>query len=339
MARTTKKTLSGLFTEVAALLPLSEFDPTGLDLRPFQDRVVIFGADLLERARTLHAEVLSRLAAADQALAAYAQAVTGPDRVLAATEALQAMLGEDVLLVPEFTATDELITNWRKAHRDSSDLVRHLTQDFHRDFPVDDWLHGIARVRDKPRQWEQAVLLADALRGAGGLLGDVHGVQDPELVPIQLPYRPDDHWLGMEFAPDTSIDEDRLLFTAHYADGPLLVGNQQCGLLLDEWTEVIPAEKETTGIALHYDGPDSEPPQAMLLVTPPVRTGNWNSDDLVAAISETLDLAKSRAVEPEHLDSTAYAHLLPATVMSATRQPITISTDLATANLRWKNRV
>jgi hypothetical protein len=71
----------------------------------------------------------------------------------------------------------------------------------------------------------------------------------------------------------------------------------------------------------------------MLLVTPPRETGPWDFDDLVAALHDTLDLAKSRAVEPAQLDGTGYAQLLPATVLTATRHPITISTDLARNNL------
>ena len=70
----------------------------------------------------------------------------------------------------------------------------------------------------------------------------------------------------------------------------------------------------------------------MLLVAPPKRTGAWNWDDLVAALHETLDLARSRAVEPTQIDGTAYAQLLPATVMTATASPITISTDLSINN-------
>ncbi|MET8863815.1 hypothetical protein ABZW11_12730 [Nonomuraea sp. NPDC004580] len=337
IAKTARKTLSGLLTDVAALLPLTDFDRTGLDLTPFHDRAVAFGADLLARAQALHAEVVERLAAGGKALDAYDQAVTGPDRVLAVTDALRAMLGDDVLVVPEFTAPAQLHTDWKKARNDSGKLLSHLVQDSRRDVPVDDWLHGIARVRDKPRLWEQAVIIADALRGPGGLLGDLLGWDEPELVPIQLPYRQNDTWLGMTFAPGAAVDEDRLLFTAHYAPEPLLGGNLHSGLLLDEWTEVIPADKETTAITLHYDNPGSEPPQAMLLVTPPARTGAWNGDDVIAAITETLDLARTRAVEPGHLDGTAYAHLLPATVLSATRQPITISTDLAISNLRGKS--
>ena len=336
-AGTIQTTLNGLLAEVGAQLPLTDIDRTGLDLTPFSDRVVAFAADLRGRAEALQAEVLRRLAAAGAALADYDAAVTGPDRVQAGTGALAALLGEDVLAVGEFTPTDQLAADLRRARSDSAALVQHLVDDAGRDFPVEDWLHGIARVREMPRLWERVVLLSDALRGRGGLLGDPPR-QDPELVPVQLPYRQHDHWLGMEFAAGAEITEDRLLYTAHYASDPPPSEHNRCGLLLDEWTEVIPAERETTGIAVDVDRPDCEPPQAMLLVVPPVRTGAWSFDDLVAAVAETFELARLRAVEPEHLDDTAYAQLLPATILSATRRPITISTDLATANLRWKAR-
>ena len=69
-----------------------------------------------------------------------------------------------------------------------------------------------------------------------------------------------------------------------------------------------------------------------LLVTPPVFQGSWRWDDLVAALNETLDLAKTRAVEPSHIDGTAYARFLPATVMAATLNELTISADLARNN-------
>src|SRR2546423_13325423 len=125
---------------------------------------------------------------------------------------------------------------------------------------------------------------------------------------------PNVHWLPRGSAPGGASNEDRLLFPAHYANEPPF-GTAHCGLLFDEWTEVIPADRETTGIALNIDRPDSEPPQAMLLVSPPVRTGTWNTDDLVAAITETFEMARTRAVEPGHLDDTPYAQPRPATGM------------------------
>ncbi|OXY89421.1 hypothetical protein [Streptomyces diastatochromogenes] len=336
VATTTETTLSGLFAEVAALLPLTAFDPIGLDPAPLEDRVVTFARDLLQRAQALRTEIGERLDGADRGLKAYDDAVTGPDRVKAAVDALKAMIGDDVLVVPEFKPSADLADDWRRARDDSARLTAHLTAEH--DYPVDDWVHGVARVREKPRLWEKAVHLGDALRGPGGLLSNLDGWQEPQLTPVQLPYRQDDSWLAMEFRAGTRIVEDRLLFTAHYASQPLLGGGSWCGLLLDEWTEVVPAAEETTGIAVHYDGPDSEPPQAMLLVVPPVQreNGTWLPSDLLAAVNETFALARIRAVEPHHLDDTAYAQFLPATLISATRQPITISTDLAVSNLRWK---
>jgi hypothetical protein len=341
IARTTRSTLSGLMADVSALLPLTAFDPIGLDLAEFRRRIVTFGADLLDRARALDGDIADRRRSAGEALGAYDAAVTGPDRVAAAETALTAMLGEDVLFVPEFTPPQELADEWRAAQLDSDGLLAHLRRpdDSLGDFPVDTWLHGVARVREAPRLWERAVLLADALLGGGGLLG-LGAWTEPPLSPIQLPHREDDAWLGMDFrrTPPTSITEDKLLLTAHYATAAT-TGSQRCGLLFDEWTEVVPADRETTGIAVHVDAPGAEPPQAMLLVVPPDKTGpsgQWKSADLVDAITETFEMARLRAVEPAHLDGTAYAQLLPATLMSATRAPITISTDLAVANLRWK---
>jgi hypothetical protein len=36
-------------------------------------------------------------------------------------------------------------------------------------------------------------------------------------------------------------------------------------LLLDEWTELIPNEREDAGVVFHYDSPGAEAPQAVLI--------------------------------------------------------------------------
>ena len=112
-----------------------------------------------------------------------------------------------------------------------------------------------------------------------------------------------------------------MLYTAHYAV-PFDKTQPQCGLLLDEWSEVIPARDETTGLTFHYDRPSTEPPQVMLLVTPPDLIGHWQWQDLIEALHETLEMAKRRAIEPEQVDDSAYARFLPATLMAATVYPI-----------------
>jgi hypothetical protein len=108
------------------------------------------------------------------------------------------------------------------------------------------------------------------------------------------------------------------------------VDDVQAGLLIDEWSEVIPNRFETTGIAAHFDQPNTEPPQCVLLAVSPTFKGHWTWDDLVATLDDTLDRAKRRAVEPDFLRTTPYAQLLPAVLSTFTSFPFgTISTNLA----------
>src|SRR5690606_653477 len=105
-----------------------------------------------------------------------------------------------------------------------------------------------------------------------------------------------------------------------------------CGVLVDEWTEVIPTREETTGLAFHYDRPSTEPPQTLLLALPADFTGSWSWQDLVDTLHETLDLARKRGVEPQHLDTEPYARFLPAVLSSVTRLPIMQRLDFAFNN-------
>ena len=175
-------------------------------------------------------------------------------------------------------------------------------------------------MRDKLRAFEQVTMLAGAL-----------GRPEPELVALQLPHRPGERWAGLHLHAGTTLDGDRLLYTTHLAV-PFDRSAPQCGLLLDEWTEVIPAADTTTGITFHFDRPNTEAPQTMLLVTPADITGAWRFEDLVDALHDTLDLARRRAVEPAQLGATAYGPLLPATVMAVTARQLTISAELAINN-------
>ena len=131
--------------------------------------------------------------------------------------------------------------------------------------------------------------------------------------------------------PKTNLANELLLYTACYARA-FNSGEPQCGLLLEEWTEVVPAETETTGIAFQFDKPNAEPPQSILLATPPQFSGAWRWDDLVQTLHETLDMARLRAVEPQQLDQGPLSVFLPATILATTWRPITIAADLSMVN-------
>jgi len=169
--------------------------------------------------------------------------------------------------------------------------------------------------------FEQIVMMA------GGF-----GRREPTLEPLQLPYLPDDRWLALEFpVGESQLGTERLLYTAHFA-APFTPGARQCGLLLDEWAEVIPGDNADTGLTFHYDRPNNEAPQAMLLLTPSRFRGAWQWEDIVGALNATLDLAKLRAIEPKHMDELPYTQFLPATIMATEVSQLTIALNLGLNN-------
>jgi hypothetical protein len=148
---------------------------------------------------------------------------------------------------------------------------------------------------------------------------------------VQLPFRQGEAWLALEIDPALTIDGERLLYTAHYAGQPNAAA-PTCGLLIDEWTEVIPARDETAGVTFHFDRPGSEPPQSWLLVTPPRASGAWQWEDVLGALEETFALARLRAVEPAQIEERPYAQFLPATVSAAALHGISISANFSRVN-------
>ena len=91
----------------------------------------------------------------------------------------------------------------------------------------------------------------------------------PEKKPFQFPFTTaedgtaTDHWTGIEFPVGYLPDEDKLsivLMNTNTGLNPTADANV-CGMLLDEWVEIIPNTMETTGITFNYDQPDAKPPK------------------------------------------------------------------------------
>jgi hypothetical protein len=224
------------------------------------------------------------------------------------------------VLVPQFTFGTSQASELANAYAGSGTLTDYLRTSKGVAFPVDDWLHGIARVREKMFAWEQASLMAPVLGGT-----------ELTLAPVQLPFRQNDSWMALELDPRVATDGERLLYTAHHAV-PANAGAATCGLMLDEWTEVVPAATETAGLTFHYDRPNAEPPQAWLLVVPPRMEGQWEWLDLMDAVHEAFDLARLRAVEPSAIDDSGYASFLPAMTSAVALREISISSNYSRAN-------
>ena len=303
------------------------FDPDPLDLNAHILKIVTLAEDLARRAATLSEEVTARLQAV-QARLDEADAAADPRiRVEEWTRAARLLFGETFQIVPDFAMPALQGVEWRSAWGPGAaadrTLLDHQITTLGRAFPVEDWLTGMARVSEKLGAVEAVSRLAEAFGG-----------NEIALQPLQFPNRPEVPWLALEF-PDTLpggeplvIDEDKLLYTGHFAV-PFDETRRQAGLLWHEFTEMIPTRTEDTGLAFHYDRPNSEPPQALLLALPADFSESWRWADLVDCVRETMDLAKKRAIEPDHIDATPYARFLPAVVSAVTLYPLTASLNFS----------
>ncbi|MEX0328940.1 MAG: hypothetical protein AB3N07_09480 [Ruegeria sp.] len=327
----TAPNLSALFDGAVVLATANTaFDLEPLDLTEAGNRIVALAEDMAVRATALIDDLTRRRDAVDAQLAAHDAAATGDQRVEALDKAAKILFGDEFKMVPEFalpqTQGDEWANAWGLGPQADTSILDHQRTTLGNPFPVDDWFLGVARVHERLHDLEAAGQLAEALAGA-----------EIELQPVQFPHRPDVPWLAVAYPrenPDGSdfiIDEDKLLYTGHFRD-PFNASAPQAGLLIEEWTETIPSPSEDTGLAFHYDRPNSEPPQTMLLALTPQYTGEWRWQDLVDTVHETMDLAKKRAIEPDHIDTTAYARFLPALLSTVTLYPITAQLNFSFNN-------
>ncbi|SHM62140.1 hypothetical protein SAMN05444266_109222 [Chitinophaga jiangningensis] len=300
-----------LLQQTNAALPVIAYDTEAFEVASVETAVINAVEDLAVKALALSTDLKKRLLKSGDLLTASAALPDSKKKVDLLLEAAKQLFQEDFKLVPEFTPGHTSAQEWANSHAAQAQLLLHSQAST--DFPVDDWLYGIARVREHMHHWENTVLLTEALVN-----------KELTLHPVQFPYKNADHWLAVPYPETYEIESERLLYTAHYATA-FDASKPQCGLLLDEWTELIPAKKETAGIAFHYDKPNAEPPQVMLLAMPPVYTGAWNWSDLQEIVHETFQAAKARAIEPEQIDTTNYARFLPAVVSSMSVHPISIS--------------
>jgi hypothetical protein len=276
-------------------------------------------ATLTSQAANVHTVAVRNLASA-QALKTSADdaALPAPERLARYRSAAQAVFGPAFNLIPNFTFQDARELRAAAAFRDAlppNNLTRH-----HKDNPliVEEWLQGAARVQPN----------LDALETIA-ILGENFGAPRTQLKPIQLPFDKDDHWLAVEFPAGYLPQGEFLSIVQVLPAVGFRPAEPQKGLLIDEWTEIIPSKSEVTGIAFHFNQPNTEPPQTLLLAVTPEVTGAWTWDKLVDILRDTLRRAQMRAVEPEQLGDTVYGQFLPAILTPvASRRFATISTDL-----------
>lgn len=197
------------------------------------------------------------------------------------------IFGNTLKLFPKFRMNnpDEF-----KAAKSFPDLMADLNEQV----PIE-WLQGVALVRENIRAYKKLEIFRTLFAVKA---------KSEKLEILQLPYQTDHanyRWLGADFSPRIKIQGEQLSlaleFPTRYKTTDL-----QSGMIIDSWTERIQEEASETAFALHYNQPNAEPPQSCLLCITPEITGNWHWEDIVGCVLSAMDLAKKRAVEPEHFE-------------------------------------
>ena len=222
---------------------------------------------------------------------------------------LRIVFGKAFIVLPRFTAANA--AELEKALADSPKI-----QDGD-PFASTTWFQRMARVRDGVARLNAALHYSDALQTGEKL----------KLTIAQLPYGANDRWVGLPLKAGQSLPGGKLSLAVQ-STAPVDVRQPLAGLLIDEWVEVVPSAKETTGIAFQYDQPNAAPPQTILVGVPPEVDLPWTVWSLQQVLLETLDLARIRAVDPDALDEVG--HYLPALYFACNTAGDTVSTDFTT---------
>lgn len=307
-------------TALETTQPIDGFVPENIDLTPAAAEFQRPTAEMAAGATAAVMAIETRLTATTAKLAAHDAATDAAKAVQTMEEALKALFGENFIALASFTFSPPQQAELALCNADRDHLIRHQRDDLGDIAPLDTMLASAARVRNQMAELENVMLMGEALTGTRR-----------NLIGWQLPHAVDDHWVGAAYPADHVVVGDRLTVQSTHSVAFDPAG-PQIGLLIDEWTEVIPTPDITTGVAFHFDQPGSEPPQAFLLMTPPRFEGSWKWDNLIDGITETFEAAKARAVEPDHIDQTPYSLFLPTTLATTSHHPLTIALNYAVMN-------
>ncbi len=209
------------------------------------------------------------------------------------------------LLVKNFKLLPHL--NLSKLNNDAKEQLRNqLTNNQYINalpHQMEEWLMDLAKVRKHVKDLHSVRINA------------ICTTDVKPLTPVQLPFNEDTEWAGMEFSDEEKLDdkESTVLWDADALKNSLT--NDVCvGFVVDAWIELIPKRRQNAGAVFHYDVPNAEPPQTILLAVSPDSEGNWSKEQLVRILNETKRMAGYRLVEPEMInDNKTLSRILPFT--------------------------
>ncbi len=238
------------------------------------------------------------------------------------TKAGQILFGRVFKVYPNFELLNPLEVDLTRSGTNLLDEVG--------DMAVEEWMQGVAKVKSKIGNYQRLRLYSDSLTSS--LSAEMVVTQLPVPLPIGAETTDDVlermRWIGMTLPEDYDVPGDNLSLVLELPSSTD-PSSGQAGMILDEWVEIIPYKNVHTGVAMHYNEPNAEAPNTLIMAVTPEETGQWRWDDLMDTLNDTLSLARKRAVEPDHIKKNDWGQALPALISAISPNDSTPSLDFA----------
>lgn len=244
-------------------------------------------------------------------------------------KAAKALLGPEFIMLPPAIATDKYTqvanTNQQEKLIGNSELENQFFWGADR---IQTWIQGLAQVQKGAACLEEWQMIQQ-------VWSEKQHKTPMQFSIIQGPTLTQQPWIGLSKEEINALLVSKIYAGSginaaninHYPKGsesmvvlsekPLSFANYspQYGIVITEFTEHIPDEKVTTGLSFHYNAPNNEAPQALLLAVAPPRElrdiDDWLETGLRDIVYDTMDLAKIRLVDLDAMQK--YGFVLPMT--------------------------
>jgi hypothetical protein len=149
------------------------------------------------------------------------------------------------------------------------------------------WLDATARNHPKAAALAEILLRKEAA-------GDIEATR---LVIAQAPWTDGDRWIATSFTSESRRPPAGRLSVLIHAPAGFTATQPLGGLLIDGWTETIPAPSRDTAMALRFNNASTRAPQVILLAVSPNLAQPWSTTTVVNVLQDTLMLTRLR-VQP-----------------------------------------
>jgi hypothetical protein len=200
--------LNGSFIKIEELVKslntlkigLEGFDLLTIEIDEEDRQIVVLAEDLKIQATKLNEALKNTATAVQELLEQHDTEANPPKKVSLLTDVAKLLFGEDFKIIPSFQLNQDQASELANSLAAKEQLLDYQKNEEQSDFPVDDWLYGIARVREKLGHWENTVVLSEGFKSV-----------TRDLTPLQLPYKENDSWLGLAYPENYEIESDKFV--------------------------------------------------------------------------------------------------------------------------------